>query len=122
MATKSQVVLDEVVERVADAMRGKMVLGIRRPKERKTTRRALSMRLPEVGVTFPHEHNGKRYTVSVVEANMVELEDSEGKVERYRTLKAVAFAILGYQPPIGGWRFFFGGLSSEEVSTRYKAP
>lgn len=111
--------LEELVEVCADAMRGKMILGIRRPKERKTTRRALAQRLPEVGVSFPYEHKGKRYQVSIVEGDMIEVE-CEGHVERYKTLKQVLTAILGYPKSIGGWQFFFGSLSSEEVSKRYK--
>lgn len=120
-ALKAGTSLEEIVEAVADAMRGKLILGIRRPKERKTTRRALSLRLPEVGVVFPYEHNGKRYLVSVVEDGVMEVEVN-GVMERYKSLKAVAFAILGYSPPIGGWRFFFGGMSWDEVNTRYGKP
>lgn len=114
--------LEELVSALASAMRGTMILGVRRPKQRKTTQRAIAMRLPEVGVTFPFLHKGQHYRISIVEGEMVELRDEAGEVRLFRTLKAVADAILGYDIPVGGWRFFFGGLSSEEVSSRYKAP
>jgi len=111
--------LEELVEAVADAMRGSMVLGIKRQKPLKTNRIALARRLPGVGVSWPYEHKGKQYRVNIVEGNMVELE-SEGQVERYSSLKQVQVAILGYDSPVTGWRFFFGPLSHDEVTKRFK--
>ena len=111
--------LEELVEAVADAMRDTMVLGIKRPRERKTNRLALARRLPDVGVAWTHERKGKLYKLSIVEGEMVEMEN-EGQVERYKSLKQAMVAILGYDSPITGWRFFFGPLSHEEVTKRYK--
>lgn len=113
------VLLEELVEAVADAMRGTMILGIKRPRERKTNRLALARRLPEVGVSFPYEHKGKHYQVSIVEGEMVEV-DCDGQVERYKSLKQVQEAILGYRSPMVAWRFFFGPMNHEEVTKRYK--
>lgn len=111
--------LEELVEAVVDAMKGNMILGIKRPRQLKTSRLALARRLPEMGVNFSHEHKGKVYQVKIVEGDMVEME-SDGQVERYKSLKQAMVAILGYDSPVTGWRFFFGPMSHDEVTKRYK--
>jgi hypothetical protein len=109
--------LEQAVEAVVDAMRGRFIIGVRKPRPRKQTERALSLRLP-VGIEISATHKGKVHTVRVIGEHQVELE-CEGKIERYESLKAVAVAIQGYPPSVSGWRFFFGTLSYEEVVARY---
>ena len=117
MGKRAPEMVDDVTEAMMEALRGQFAIGVRRPRPRRETARALSMRLP-VGVEFTHRRKGKVYTLRVVNDRAVDLE-CEGEVTRYESLKAVATAILGYAPSVGGWQFFFGTLDYAEVVERY---
>ena len=108
----------EAAVAIADALRGRFVVAVRKPKPLADTPRALSMRLPDVGVEIAVERDERHYTVRVVGEREVECEVG-GKVSRYRTLKAVAKAILGYAPSVSGWVFFFGMMERDEVTRMY---
>lgn len=111
--------LDEITDAAVDVLRRRFIVGVRRPRERRQTARALALRLPEVGVQIDKTHKGVTYSVRIV-ANGVELCEGDGPAERFESLKAVTVRILGYAPSVSGWRYFFGEMSSEEVTARYK--
>lgn len=118
VGSSKSALLDEATEVAVDAVREAFKLIVRRPAPRKETRRAKVMRLPEVGVSFDYERYSKVYKMTVVGEHDIDVE-YDGKVERHHSLKAVAMLILGYQPPIGGWQFFFGRMDTDEVSAKY---
>lgn len=111
--------LETVAEVAAEAIHQKFSLYTRRPRRLKETPRAIAIRLPEVGVSWEYEHKGKSYKVTVVGEHELELE-IDGEMQKHPTLRSVATAILGYGPPIGGMRFFFGGMKLDEVNRKYR--
>lgn len=111
--------LDAVVGALVKVLRAQFVVGIRKPKPRRQTERAISMRLPAVGVTWTYSHKGKRYVLTVTGEHELTVE-CDGAPVRFESLKAAAKAILGYQPSVGGWRFFFGTAEHDEVARRHK--
>lgn len=110
--------LESATEVVVDALRRRFAIGARRPRPRRETPRALAARLPDAGVVITTHRKGHDYTVRVVGEHAVELE-CDGRVEGYESLRAVATAIMGYAPSVGGWQFFFGTMTRAEVSARY---
>lgn len=117
---KSTVMLDQMVESLMDAVTGRFIVGVRKPKPRRETHRALMRRLPDVGTKWTYQHKEIAYNLQVVGEHAVAVwkEHGDGK-EIYESLKAAAIAILGYVPSVGGWQFFFGSMSREEVQERY---
>lgn len=111
--------LDVLTEELVTALRGRFSLIERHRKPRKDTPRALAQRLPEAGVSWKYTRGTRVYTILVVDEHTVVLQEGESE-KRLQSLKAVATEILGYYPGIGGWRYFFGEMSYDEVSARYK--
>lgn len=111
--------LDELAEALLLALRGQWVMSPRRPRPRLETPRAISLRLPEVGVAWTMIRRGIHYSLRITGDHELEVAYN-GHIERYESLKAAARAICGYPPSVSGWVFFFGSLSREEVSARYK--
>jgi hypothetical protein len=115
---KSSAHVDTLVDTLMDAITGKFIVGVREPKPRRETHRALSLRLPEIGTSWTYERHDKTYRLTVEGEHLVKME-YDGKVERYESLKAAATAILGYVPGVSGWSFFFGHMNHKEVQERY---
>lgn len=110
--------LEEMTDILVTVIKGRFVVGTRKPRPRRETQRALMMRLPDVGVEWTIARNTLMYTLRIATDHCVEL-DTGGELKRYPSLKAVATAIQGYPPSVSGWQFFFGLMSREEVLERY---
>lgn len=110
--------LETVTEAIVDVLRSQFVVGTRRPRPRRETERALSLRLPPIGAAWEFKRRGRIYQLRVVSEMAIEVE-VDGEASRYESLKAAAVSIIGYTPSVSGWRFFFGSMSHDEVSARY---
>lgn len=111
--------LEAATEAAVESVKRRFAIQRRRERPRKTTQRALSMVLPEVGVSIEVAHRQQVYKVTIAEGNLVVLELEGEVIGRFNSLKSAALSILGYAPSMGGWRFFFGHASHEEVNARY---
>jgi len=110
--------LEIMTEALVDVLRSQFVIGTRRPRPRRETERALSLRLPQVGTAWEHHRKGRIFRLRVTSETTVEVEVDD-TTNRYESLKAAAIAICGYTPSVSGWIFFFGGMLREEVAARY---
>lgn len=115
----SEQALEAATNGMIAALRGRVVVGMRQARPKRETERALAMRLPDVGVAWDHKRGGRRYHLRVLDEHTVELDDGE-QATRFPSLKAVATAICGRPPGVGGWKFFFGPLTHEEVTAKYR--
>jgi len=111
--------LEEMLKKQAKILRARFSIGRRLPRPRRETPLALAARLPEVGVAWTHTHGKVTYSLRVLGPATVECEGG-GETRNFRTLKSLARAITGKNPPIGGWKYFFGGMSRADVTAKWK--
>jgi hypothetical protein len=112
--------IDALVEALVKVLRSDYVVGIRRPRPRRETDRALSMRLPPVGSTWTTTHRGRTYTLRVLGEHLLECSCGDDDVKRFESLKAAAVHICGYSPSVGGRRFFFGLATNDEIAEQLR--